>query len=48
VAAAGCARRRRARFLCTGTLRNYLVAATQKLEADRAEAYRIAHDQGWI
>jgi two-component system, NarL family, response regulator DesR len=39
----------RALFLSTGTVRNYLATATQKLEADnRGEAYRIAHDQGWI
>jgi two-component system, NarL family, response regulator DesR len=36
-------------FLSAGTVRNYLAAITQKLEArSRAEAYRIAQDNGWI
>jgi hypothetical protein len=36
-------------FLSPGTIRNYLAAITQKLDAgSRAEAYRIAQDHGWI
>lgn len=36
-------------FLSPGTVRNYLAAITQKLGAEsRAEAYRIARDNGWI
>ncbi len=36
-------------FLSPGTVRNYLAAITHKLEAgSRAEAYRIARDNGWI
>jgi two-component system response regulator DesR len=36
-------------FLSPGTVRNYLAAITQKLEAEsRADAYRIARDNGWI
>jgi two-component system response regulator DesR len=36
-------------FLSPGTVRNYLAAITQKLEAgSRAEAYHIARDNGWI
>ena len=36
-------------FLSPGTVRNYLAAITQKLEAEsRAEAYHIARDNGWI
>ncbi|WP_370619801.1 response regulator [Mumia qirimensis] len=39
----------RALFLSPGTVRNYLAAITQKLEAgSRAEAYRTARDHGWI
>lgn len=39
----------RAMFLSPGTVRNYLAAITQKVEAgSRAEAYRIARDNGWI
>ena len=39
----------RALFLSPGTVRNYLAAITQKLEAgSRAEAYRIARDSGWV
>lgn len=39
----------RALFLSAGTVRNHLAAITRKLEAgSRAEAYRIAHDNGWI
>ncbi len=39
----------RAVFLSPGTVRNHLTAITQKLEAvSRAEAYRIARDNGWI
>jgi two-component system response regulator DesR len=39
----------RALFLSPGTVRNYLAAITQKLEAgSRAEAYRIARNNGWI
>jgi two-component system response regulator DesR len=36
-------------LLSQGTVRNYLSAITQKLgAASRAEAYRIARDNGWI
>ena len=36
-------------FLSAGTVRNYLAAVTQKLGAgSRADAYRIARDNGWI
>jgi len=36
-------------FLSSGTVRNYLAAITRKLGAEsRAEAYRIARDNGWI
>jgi two-component system response regulator DesR len=36
-------------FLSPGTVRNYLAAITRKLDAEsRAEAYRIARDNGWI
>jgi two-component system, NarL family, response regulator DesR len=36
-------------LLSPGTVRNYLAAITQKLEAaSRAEAYHIARDNGWI
>ena len=36
-------------FLSPGTVRNYLRAITQKLGAEsRAEAYRIARDNGWV
>jgi DNA-binding CsgD family transcriptional regulator len=36
-------------FLSPGTVRNYLATITQKLEAgSRAEAYRIARENGWI
>jgi two-component system, NarL family, sensor histidine kinase DesK len=39
----------RAVFLSPGTVRNYLATITQKLEAgSRAEAYRIARENGWI
>jgi two-component system, NarL family, response regulator DesR len=39
----------RAVFLAPGTIRNYLATITQKLEAgSRAEAYRIARENGWI
>jgi two-component system, NarL family, response regulator DesR len=39
----------RAMFLSPGTVRNYLAAITQKLEAgSRAEAHRIARENGWI
>jgi two-component system, NarL family, response regulator DesR len=39
----------RAVVLSPGTVRNYLAAITQKLEAgSRAEAYRIARENGWI
>ena len=39
----------RAMLLSPGTVRNYLAAISQKLEAgSRAEAYRIARDNGWI
>jgi two-component system response regulator DesR len=39
----------RAVFLSPGTVRNYLSAITQKLEAgSRSEAYRIARENGWI
>lgn len=39
----------RALFLSPGTVRNYLAAITQKLGAEsRAEAYRIARDNGWV
>ena len=35
--------------LLMGTIRNYLAAITQKLDAgSRAKAYRIARDLGWI
>jgi two-component system response regulator DesR len=36
-------------LLSPGTVRNYLAAITQKLQAgSRAEAYHIARDNGWI
>jgi two-component system response regulator DesR len=36
-------------FLSQGTVRNYLAAITQKLQAEsRADAYRIAQHNGWI
>lgn len=36
-------------FLSPGRVRNYLATITQKLEAgSRAEAYRIARENGWI
>lgn len=36
-------------LLSPGTIRNYLAAITQKLDAgSRAKAYRIARDHGWI
>jgi two-component system, NarL family, response regulator DesR len=36
-------------LLSPGTIRNYLAAITQKLDAgSRAKAYRIARDLGWI
>jgi two-component system response regulator DesR len=36
-------------FLSQGTVRNYLASITQKLGAEsRAEAYRIARQNGWI
>jgi len=36
-------------FLSQGTVRNYLAGITQKLGAgSRAEAYRIARENGWI
>ncbi|RBP61726.1 LuxR family two component transcriptional regulator [Brevibacterium sanguinis] len=39
----------RALFLTQGTVRNYLAAIRQKLGADsRADAYRIAEDNGWL
>lgn len=39
----------RAAFLSPGTVRNYLAAITKKLEAgSRAEAYKIARENGWI
>lgn len=39
----------RALHLSPGTVRNYLAAVVGKLDADgRAEAYRIAHENGWI
>jgi two-component system response regulator DesR len=39
----------RALFLSPGTVRNYLAAVTQKLDAhSRPDAYRIARDNGWI
>jgi two-component system, NarL family, response regulator DesR len=39
----------RAVFLTPGTIRNYLATITQELEArSRAEAYRIARENGWI
>jgi two-component system response regulator DesR len=39
----------RAVFLSPGTVRNHLAGITRKLEAgSRAEAYRIARDNGWI
>jgi two-component system response regulator DesR len=39
----------RAVFLSPGRVRNYLATITQKLEAgSRAEAYRIARENGWI
>ena len=39
----------RALFLSAGTVRNHLAAITQKLEAgSRAEAFRMARDNGWI
>lgn len=39
----------RALFLTPGTVRNYLVTITQKLGApNRAHAYRLAREQGWI
>ena len=39
----------RALFLSPGTVRNHLVAITQKLGVpSRAEAYRSAREQGWL
>ena len=39
----------RVAFLSPGTVRNYLATITQKLEAgSRAEAYRLARENGWI
>ena len=39
----------RALFLSPGTVRNHLTAATAKLAAgSRADAYRIARENGWI
>ena len=39
----------RAVFLSQGTVRNHLATITRKLGAEsRAEAYRIARDNGWI
>ena len=39
----------RALFLSPGTVRNYLVAATRKLDGrNRSDAYRRARDNGWI
>lgn len=39
----------RALFLSAGTVRNYLAAITHKLgAASRAEAYRIAQENGWV
>lgn len=39
----------RALYLSPGTVRNYLAAAVAKLDATgRAEAHRIAGDNGWI
>ena len=39
----------RALFLSSGTVRNHLAAVTQKLAArNRADAHRIARDNGWI
>lgn len=39
----------RALLLSAGTVRNYLAAATAKLDAgSRAEAYRVAQENGWI
>lgn len=39
----------RALFLSAGTVRNYLAAITNKLgAASRAEAYRIAQENGWV
>jgi two-component system, NarL family, response regulator DesR len=36
-------------FLSAGTVRNHLAAVTRKLEArSRAQAHRIARDNGWI
>lgn len=36
-------------FLSPGTVRNYLATVTHKLGADtRSEAYRIAHENGWV
>lgn len=36
-------------FLSTGTVRNYLATVTHKLGANsRADAYRIAHENGWV
>jgi two-component system response regulator DesR len=36
-------------LLSPGTIRNYLAAITQKLDAgSRGKAYRIARDNGWI
>lgn len=39
----------RALYLSPGTVRNYLAAIVNKLGTDgRAEAYRVARDNGWI
>lgn len=36
-------------FLSQGTVRNYLAAVTQKLQAEsRADAYRLARHNGWL
>ena len=36
-------------FLSTGTVRNYLSSASNKLNAkNRIEAARIAHQNGWL
>lgn len=39
----------KALFLSSGTVRNYLAAAAQKLNVQgRAEAHRVAHENGWV
>jgi two-component system response regulator DesR len=39
----------RALFLSEGTVRNYLSSAIQKMEvSNRAEAARVAEQQGWL